>query len=143
MNIFKAPSVPDRMTARILLALWLLAAAVKAGPPTRELTAAIALQLIELRQSCMPWGDRPVASAPKVASICDGTREEGDFRKSHVRRVTTVEGVVEKGYRARRVVTRDFEWSDEYGWHFTETHRERTGDAIWIWSELKGVVVVR
>lgn len=131
------------MIRKIIIAMLLLAGAVTAGPPKHELTTDAALRLIELRHASLPWSDRPMSVDTRVASIKDGTREDGRFRNSHVRRVTTVEGVLEKGARVRRAVCRDFEWTDEYGWHFSEIREERGGDAVWIWSELKGQVIIR
>jgi hypothetical protein len=131
------------MIRKIIVVMLLLAGAVAAGPPKRELTAAVALRLIEMRHASLPWSDRPVSADARVAGIQEGTSDEGRFRKTHVRRVTTVEGVLEKGSRVRRVVCRDFQWSDEYGWHFSEIREERGGDAVWIWSESQGQVIIR
>jgi hypothetical protein len=51
--------------------------------------------------------------------------------------------VPEDGSRVRRYTSRDFYWSDAYGWFLWEVRKERGGDAIWIWSELKGEVITR
>lgn len=45
--------------------------------------------------------------------------------------------------RGARLVYHDFFWNESLGWFMWESRPERTGDAVYIWSELKGVIVVR
>ena len=124
------------MIHRLLLAmLWFSALAV-AGPPTHELDDKTALKLIQLQS-------RNSTPDVRIAMIQDGTTKQGSFEFAHVRRVTTVEAVVERGAKVRRMACREFHWSDEYGWFIWEAREERGGETIWIWSELKGEVVIR
>ena len=124
------------MTNRLLLAmLWFSAIAV-AGPPTHELDDKTALKIIQLQS-------RNSTPDVRIAMIQEGTSKQGSFEFSHVRRVTTVESAIEKGAKVRLMACREFHWSDEYGWFTWESRKERSGESIWIWSEIKGEVVVR
>ena len=78
-----------------------------------------------------------------IASIIEGTVKEGPFEAKHARRVVAIHPVPENGKMVRRMCTYDFLWSETYGWFTWERREERGGDAVWIWSELKGEVVVR
>ena len=78
-----------------------------------------------------------------IASIIEGTVKEGHFEAKHARRVVAIHPVPENGKMVRRMCTYDFLWSETYGWFTWERREERGGDAVWIWSELKGEVVVR
>ncbi len=44
---------------------------------------------------------------------------------------------------SRRLVFYDLFWNDALGWFMWESRPERTGDAVYIWSELKGEIVNR
>jgi hypothetical protein len=124
------------MIHRILVVmLWLSAVAV-AGPPTHDLDDKTALEIIQLQS-------RNRTPDVRIAMIQAGTTKQGAFEFAHVRRVVTVEAVVEGGAKVRRMACREFHWSDEYGWFTWEARKERGGEAIWIWSELKGEVVIR
>ena len=37
----------------------------------------------------------------------------------------------------------DFHWTPAYGWFLWETRHEAGGEAVWIWSELLGEVIIR
>ena len=124
------------MFHRMILALLWLTAVAMAGPPTHDLDDKTAMKIIQLQS-------RTSTPDVRIAMIQEGTTKQGSFEFSHVRRVTTVEATVENGAKARRMACREFHWSDEYGWFTWESRIERGGEAIWIWSELKGEVVVR
>lgn len=115
--------------------LWFSAVAV-ASPPTHDLDDKTALKIIQLQS-------RNTTPDVRIAMIQEGTSKQGAFEVAHARRVTTVEATVEKGAKVRRMACREFHWSDEYGWFTWESRMERGGEAVWIWSELKGEVVVR
>ena len=119
-----------------VVALLFGAVSALAGPPTHELDEKIVTQLLKLKS-------RGSVREANVAMILEGSTRMGPFDCSHVRRVTTVEPQPEGGSRVRRVVCREFHWSDRYGWFLWETREERGGDAVWIWSETEGEVVIR
>jgi hypothetical protein len=125
------------MTHRsIFFAFMLAVSPALAGAPTQELTEATAVRLINLQS-------RNHTPDVRVALIQEGTSKDGPFELTHVRRVSSIEPVPEDGSRVRRYTSRDFYWSDAYGWFLWEIRKERGGDAIWIWSELKGEVITR
>lgn len=129
---------------RIFLFLVLLFASHPIlAAPNHELDAATAIKLIEMRAAGLPPSERPLASDIRVALIHEGISSSGELRLTHVRRVISIENVLEKGSKVRRSVSREFHWSDEYGWHLWETRMDQGGETIWIWSETKGQVVVR
>jgi hypothetical protein len=107
-----------------------------AAEPTHELTPQTAVKLINLLIE-----DR--AGQIEVATIVEGKSQQENFEAGHVRRVVAVHPVAENGKRVRRMQCYDFHWSEAYGWYTWEKREERGGDAVWIWSELKGEVVVR
>lgn len=119
-----------------VVALLCSAVSAPAGPPTHELDADLVNNLLRLKF-------RGSVRQVNVAMILDGSTRMGPFECAHVRRVSTVEPLPEEGTRVRRIVCREFHWSDEYGWFLWESREERGGDALWIWSETKGEVVVR
>lgn len=120
----------------LLCSLLLLVSPALAGAPTQELNETTAVRLINLQS-------RNRTPDVRVALIQDGTDKQGPFELTHVRRVSSIEPIVEDGGKVRRYTCRDFYWSDTYGWFLWEIRKERGGDAIWIWSELKGEVVIR
>jgi hypothetical protein len=107
-----------------------------AAEPDHELAPQTAVKLINLLIE-----DRE--QQIEIAMIVEGKSQQGPFQAEHVRRVVTVHPVQEEGKRVRRMRCYDFQWSPAYGWFTWEKRVERGGDAIWIWSELKGEVVVR
>lgn len=131
------------MFQRILLVLLWLAVPLSAGEPTHELDAATALKIINLQAKSTPPEIRVAVPDVRIAMIQTGTSREGQFELAHVRRVTSVEAVLEDGAKVRRMACREFHWSDEYGWFTWEGRKERGGESIWIWSETKGEVVIR
>lgn len=131
------------MFQRIIILMSWLTVAVFAGGPDHELDGPLAMQIINLQAKSTPPEARVSVPDVRIAMIQAGTTKEGPFELAHVRRVTSVEAVLESGAKVRRVACREFHWSEEYGWFTWESRKERTGESIWIWSELKGEVVVR
>lgn len=78
-----------------------------------------------------------------IAAILEGTVKDGPFEATHARRVVAVHPTPENGKMVRRMCVYNFLWNDAYGWFSYEKREERGGDAVWIWSELRGEVVVR
>ncbi len=106
---------------------------VIAAAPATDLTPKDALRLISMRSNVLE-------NTVEIAFIVEGASRCGDgyFETSHVRRVAAIQPVrVDSGQR-RRVVFHDFYWNEELGWFTWEKVNERAGEAIYIWSELKG-----
>lgn len=132
------------MFRSILILIWLAVAPVFASetqPP--ELESALALKIITLQAKSAPPEARITAPDVRIAMIQAGASREGQFELTHVRRVTSVESVIEDGAKVRRMACREFHWTAEYGWFTWEGRKERGGESIWIWSELKGEIVIR
>ena len=107
-----------------------------AAEPDHDLTPQTAVKLINLLIE-------DHQERIEIAMIVEGKSQQGPFQAQHVRRVVAVHPVAEEGKRVRRMQCYDFQWSEAYGWYTWEKREERGGDAVWIWSELKGEVVVR
>lgn len=107
-----------------------------AAEPTHDLSPQTAVKLINLLIEDREQGI-------EIAMIVEGKSQQGPFQADHVRRVVAVHPVMEEGKRVRRVQCYDFQWSEAYGWFTWQKREERGGDAVWIWSELKGETVVR
>lgn len=124
------------MVKWLVTLLLCFAPLVCVAAPPKELDEAAVIRIVTLL-------NRGKVSGLRVALIQEGTVRKDSFEFAHVRRVTFVEPVAENGSRVRRVTCRDFYWNEAYGWYVWETRQERGGDAVWIWSELQGEVVVR
>ncbi len=107
-----------------------------AAEPDHDLTPQTAVKLINLLIE-------DHQERIEIAMIVEGSKTEDGLEENHIRRVIAIHPVAEEGKRVRRVQCYDFRWNEAYGWHHWEKREERGGDAIWIWSELKGEVVVR
>lgn len=117
--------------------LALLSSAFAAGEPTRELLPRDAVRLIAMRSGALP-------SSVEISFIVAGkSRWERDFQAEHVRRVAAIHGVRENGSSGRRLVFYDLAWNEALGWFMWESRVERTGEAIYLWSELRGEIVNR
>ncbi len=114
----------------------LAAGSLFAAEPAHELTRDGAVKLI--KELIEDYQERI-----EIALILDGKSKEGPFEFSHARRVIAIHPVPEEGRRIRRMVCYDFFWSDDYGWFTWEKRVERGGDAVYIWSESKGEVIVK
>lgn len=80
----------------------------------------------------------------EIALIVDGTGKVGPFEAKHVRRVVAIHPVLEGGRIVRRVCHYDFLWNDHYGWFTGQKRQSRGGgEEVWIWSELRGELVIK
>lgn len=114
-----------------------MAAAVSyAAEPTRELDSDLAVKLLNLRAD----GRMPQTS---IAMILEGSTKVSPFEAKHVRKVIAVHPVPEEGKMVRRMQVYDFHWTQDLGWFLWESRQERGGDAVWMWSEMKGQTIVR
>ena len=121
---------------RSLIGAALLAAGTSlAAEPDHDLAPPAAVKLIDL----LIDGH---LSRVEIALIVDGTGKAGPFEARHVRRVVAVHPVWEDGRTVRRMRTYDFYWNESYGWFTWEKREERGGDAVYIWSELKGGIII-
>lgn len=129
-----------RMT-KILLTLAgvfaLFASTVSAAPAATELTPKQAAALIAIRSGA------PLNSIV-ISFIVDGDAQCGKgFAVTNVRRVASIHGVREGSKQSRKLVFYDLFWNDTLGWFLWESRPGRTGDEVYIWSELKGEIVNR
>lgn len=115
----------------------LFSATVFAGEPTSELAPKDAVRLISLKSN-VP------ANAIEISFIVDGSAKCGkDFEVRIVRRVAAIHAVREGSLQVRRLVFYDLFWNESLGWFMWESRPERGGDAVYLWSELKGQIVNR
>lgn len=118
-------------------AVILLSSAVFAGEPLRELIPREAARLVALRSGS------PVNSI-EICYVVEGSAKACDgFEARHVRRVAAIQSVREEGVERRRLVFYDFFWNDSLGWFTWQSAKERTGEVMYLWSELKGAIVIR
>lgn len=122
----------------IIGAVALLSTAGIAGEPTADLAPKVAVGLIALKANVPE-------NAIEISFIVDGVSRCGkDFEASHVRRVAAIHAVrKENGGQTRSLVFHDLLWNESLGWFMWESRPERAGDAVYIWSELKGYIVNR
>jgi hypothetical protein len=106
-----------------------------AAEPSNELTPKEAVKLIALKSDVL-------ANTVEVSFIVEGTAKCGEgFEVKHVRRVAAIHPVRDGASQTRRLVFYDLFWNESLGWFMWESRPERTGDAVYIWSELKGQIV--
>ena len=106
-----------------------------AAEPANELTPKEAVKLIALKSDVL-------ANTVEVSFIVEGSAKCGDgFEVKHVRRVAAIHPVRDGASQTRRLVFYDLFWNESLGWFMWESRPERTGDAVYIWSELKGQIV--
>ncbi|RYD36332.1 MAG: hypothetical protein EOP87_05660 [Verrucomicrobiaceae bacterium] len=113
-----------------------MASLAGAAEPTSEPADALISRLINLRSQ-----NRTPGIA--VAMVLEGSTKAGPFEVNHVRRIITVHPVIENGRQVRKMNTYDLHWTPAYGWFLWEKREEAGGEAVWIWSESQGEVVVR
>jgi hypothetical protein len=120
---------------------WIFAMLVEIGSatvPTKDLEPQVAIKLVALKAN-VPQ------NAIEISFIIDGTLcGEKGFEASHARRVAAIHAVrKEGGGQSRVMVFYDFIWNESLGWFMWESQPERTGVAVYIWSENKGSIVNR
>ena len=105
--------------------------------PTREISPKVAVRLISVK-SLVP------ENAIEIPFIVDGRAKCGpDFEVTEVRRVAAIHAVRENGRESRRLTFYDLFWNESLGWFMWESRNERGGDAVYIWSETRGIIVNR
>lgn len=108
-----------------------------AAEPTADLAPKEAVRLISLKANVLP-------NAMEIAFIVDGSARCGEgFEVKHVRRVAAIHAVRDGARSSRRLVFYDLFWNKSLGWFMWESRPERAGEAVYIWSELKGEIVNR
>jgi hypothetical protein len=108
-----------------------------AAEPTQDLLPKEALRLISMKSEVQE-------NAIEISFIVDGTAKCGDgFEVKHVRRVAAILPVRNGSQQRRRLVLYDLFWNESLGWFMWETREERAGEAVFLWSELKGEIVNR
>jgi hypothetical protein len=114
-----------------------LACTVHAAEPTNDLDPKTAVRLLALKSG-------EPANAIEIPFILEGTSRcpEG-FEARHVRRVAAIMPVREGAAQRRRLVFHEMHWHEALGWFMWESRAERSGDAVYIWSEHKGHIVNR
>lgn len=108
-----------------------------AAEPTQDLLPKEAVRLIAMKSEVQE-------NVIEISFIVDGTAKCGDgFEVKHVRRVAAILPVREGSLQRRRLVFYDLFWNESLGWFMWETREERAGEAVFLWSELKGEIVNR
>lgn len=120
----------------VIGALMVVSTSVFAGEPTNDLSPKEAVRLIVMKSN-IP------ANTIEISFIVDGTAKCEGFEVKHVRRVAAVHGVREGSSQSRKLVFYDLFWNEALGWFMWESRSERTGEAVYLWSELRGEVVNR
>lgn len=114
-----------------------LAAPAFAAAPTSELAPKEAVRLIAMRSEILP-------NTIEIAFIVEGSAECGKgFEVRHVRRVAAIHAVREGTSQSRKLVFYDLFWNEALGWFMWESRLERAGEAVYLWSELKGEIANR
>lgn len=115
----------------------LLTSTASASEPTADLAPKEAVRLISLKANVL-------ANTIEIPFIVAGSAKCGEgFEVKHVRRVAAIHAVRDGSSQSRRLVFYDLFWNDALGWFMWESRAERTGDAVYIWSELRGDFVNR
>lgn len=119
----------------IVMAVAFSAVTGFAAEPVRELSPEKAVELIALRSEVMK-------NRIEISFIIEGSAKCADgFEARHVRRVTAIHPVRAGASEGRRVVFYDLHWNEALGWFMWESRTERTGEAVYIWSETRGYIV--
>ena len=118
-------------------ALALLLASGFAAEPATDLDPKEAVKLIALKANAP-------ANAIEISFIVEGSAKcDKDFEVKHSRRVAAILPVRDGSAQSRRLVFYDLLWNEALGWFMWESRPERGGDAVYIWSELRGAIVNR
>lgn len=118
-------------------ALALMLGPVFAAEPTTDLDPKVAVRLIALKSGAP-------ANAIEIPFIVEGSAKcDKDFEVKHSRRVAAILPVRDGSSQSRRLVFYDLMWNESLGWFMWESRPERAGDAVYLWSELRGLIVNR
>lgn len=120
----------------LLGAVLLAAGTCLAADPTHDLSPQQAVKLINMQ---LEGHEQQI----EIALIVDGQGKAGPFEVKHVRRVVAIHPVLENGRMVRRVCYYDFLWNETYGWFSWKKVEARGGEEVWIWSELRGELVIK
>lgn len=108
-----------------------------AAEPTADLDPKEAVRLVSLKSG-------EPGNTIQVAFIVEGSAKCGPgFEVRHVRRVAAIHAVRDGNTKPRQLVFYDLFWNDALGWFMWESREERTGTAVYLWSELRGAIVNR
>ncbi|MEO6478521.1 hypothetical protein [Luteolibacter sp.] len=106
-----------------------------AAEPTQDLLPKEAVRLIAMRSDVQE-------NTIEISFIVDGSAKCGEgFEVKHVRRVAAILPVRDGSLLRRKLVFYDLFWNESLGWFMWESRQERTGEAVYLWSELKGEIV--
>lgn len=120
----------------IVGALTLAAGVCFAGEPAHELDEKSAVKLIHLLTD-------DHQERIQIVMVREGAKVIDGLEDRNVSRVMAIHPVPLEGKRVRRVQFYDFQWNDDYGWYCMDTREERGVHVVYIFSELKGEVVVK
>jgi hypothetical protein len=107
-----------------------------AAEPTSDLSVKGAVKLIAMRANLQE-------NTIEIPFIVDGHSKSECFDVEHVRRVAAIHAVFEGSKQRRKLVFYDFLWNDGLGWFMWESREERTGEAVYLWTEFRGEIVNR
>ncbi len=108
-----------------------------AAEPTQDLLPKEAVRLIAMKSDVQQ-------NAIEISFIVEGSAKCGeDFEVKHVRRVAAIHLVRDGSLQRRKLVFYDLFWNESLGWFMWESRQERAGEAVYLWSELKGQIVNR
>lgn len=112
-----------------------LAGAVTAAEPSVALTPKSAVKLISMKSNVLE-------NTVEISFILEGSSTAcgSGFEASNVRQVAAIQPVRTGSSQRREVVFHTFFWSEELGWFTWQRNEERAGEAMYIWSELKGEI---
>ena len=127
-----------KLSVAIIGMLVMLMGAAFAAEPAKDLDPRVAVKLIAMKAGVPE-------NTIEIPFIIDGKLGcEKGFQASHARRVAAIHAVrKEGGSQSRVLVFYDFIWNESLGWFMWESQPERTGEAVYIWSENKGYIVNR
>ncbi len=130
-----------RMTKTLIAlagVLALLVSNIVAAPsPTSDLTPKQAAALVAVRSGA------PLNSIVISFIVAGNARCGAGFEVTDVRRVAAIHGVHDGSRQTRKLVFYDLFWNETLGWFMWESRQERGGEAVYLWSELKGQIVNR
>ncbi|MES2440146.1 MAG: hypothetical protein V4584_13840 [Verrucomicrobiota bacterium] len=108
-----------------------------AAEPAQDLLPKEAVRLIAMKSDVQE-------NAVEISFIVDGSAKCGEgFEVKHVRRVAAIHLVRDGALQRRKLVFYDLFWNESLGWFMWESREERTGEVVYLWSQLKGEIMNR